>query len=179
MRSWWIIITLLSNSNILLHTLNRTFSLFSLDFLSSYSAIYARIILEKSRFFSYFLSARADTFYIVKTESITTLEPRTRVHSSSCYSKLQHRERTSLYFSSFRFWISASFQYYDEVRTMDSHKDANSKKRAYDITNNSKMCNKKGKNKPFHMLLTTTYGLNNSHTKRWDCKQQTRVSSSC
>jgi len=50
---------------------------------------------------------------------------------------------------------------------MVSHKDANnSKKRVYDIPNNSKMCNEEGRNERFHMLLLTTYGLNNFHTKR-------------
>jgi len=51
---------------------------------------------------------------------------------------------------------------------MASHKDANnSKKQAYDISNNSKMCNERGRNEQFHMLLLTTYDLNNSHTKRY------------
>jgi len=57
---------------------------------------------------------------------------------------------------------------------MASHKDANnSKKRAYDIPNNSKICNEEGRNERFHMLLSTTYGLNNSHTKRLHVGLQT------
>jgi len=49
---------------------------------------------------------------------------------------------------------------------MASYKDANnSKKCTYDIFN-SKMCNEEGRNERFHMLLSTTYGLNNSHIKR-------------
>jgi len=45
---------------------------------------------------------------------------------------------------------------------MASNKDANnSKKRTYDIHNNSKMCNEEGRNR-FHILLSTTYDLNNS-----------------
>jgi len=57
---------------------------------------------------------------------------------------------------------------------MASHKDANnSKKRAYDIPDNSRMCNEEGGNERFHMLLSTTYGLNNSHTKRLHVGLQT------
>jgi len=57
---------------------------------------------------------------------------------------------------------------------MASHQDVNnSKKRAYDIPDNSKMCNEERKNERFHMLLSTTYGLNNSHTKRLHVGLQT------
>jgi len=57
---------------------------------------------------------------------------------------------------------------------MASHKDANnSKKRAYDVHNNFKMCNEEGRNERFHMLLLTTYSLNNSHTKKLHVELQT------
>jgi len=43
---------------------------------------------------------------------------------------------------------------------MVSHKDANnSKKRVYDIPNNSKMCNEEGRNERFHMLLWVAFLL--------------------
>jgi len=56
---------------------------------------------------------------------------------------------------------------------MASYKNANnSKKRTYDIPNNSKMC-EEGRNEQFHILLSTMYGLNNSHTKRLHVGLQT------
>jgi len=45
--------------------------------------------------------------------------------------------------------------------------------RAYDIPNNSKMCNEERRNERFQMLLSTTYDLNNSHTKRLHVGLQT------
>jgi len=50
---------------------------------------------------------------------------------------------------------------------MAGYKDANnSKKRTYDILDNSKICNEEGRNERFHILLSITYGLSNSHTTK-------------
>lgn len=78
--------------------------------------------------------------------------------------------RTDQYYEEVRTMSSQSVpnrtvRFCEEARTMSSQSVNNPEKQEYAV-NMPKMYNHEGRNEQFHMLLSTTYGLNASHTKR-------------